>query len=121
MGKKLVYTAWTSKLGTNLKACHSAILGQNAIKLWHSGRYISMVPKMGQKLVYTAWTSKSATTLRACNSANFGQNAMKLLHSGWHISGLPKMADLQAFKEVPDLLVHGEYTIFLPIFGTPEI
>ena len=87
------------------------------MKLLHSGWYLSMVPKVGKKMVYTAWTSKSGTTLRASNSANLVQNAIKLWHNGWFMSGVPKMANLQALKEVPDLLVHGEYTIF----GIPEI
>ena len=34
---------------------------------------------------------------------------------------LTKNGRLQAFKVVPDLLVHAVYTKFLPNFGTPEI
>ena len=33
----------------------------------------------------------------------------------------PKMAELQAFKVVPDLLVHAVYTNFLPVFGITKI
>ena len=133
VGKNLVYTAPANQAKL---CCNLAIFGQNAIKLLQSGWYISGVSKVGKNLVYTACTSKSGTTLKACNSAIFGQNAIKLWHSGWHISGMlkvgknlvytacikmPKMAELQAFKMVPELLVHGVYTIFLSFFNIPEI
>ena len=77
MGEKLVYTASTSKSGNTLKACTLARLGQNAKKLWQSGRNISGLPKIDKKLVYTVNTRKSGTSLEAYNSAIFGQNAIK--------------------------------------------
>ena len=34
-------TSQRNTFSTTLKACNSAIFGQNSLKLWHSGQYIS--------------------------------------------------------------------------------
>ena len=121
MGKKMVYSPCTSKSGTSLKACKSAIFGNPEICQPLCKSFMAFWPKLAELQARKVVADLLVHAVYTNFWPIFGTIEIYRPLCQSFMAFWPKIAEWQAFKLVPNLLVHAVYTNFLPIFGTPDI